>query len=401
MSKIERTLVRSSAFSLNEPKATRGSKKDQGASRVGETFCEFDFRLGSVKARFAPPSQKIGLLFCMVLSAFWGSALGGPEAQAGVSKLTLDSEVGLGWLSQGIGMEGVFLRADARERNILLRRDELERIRRRRKGLSPIRWWGGYRLSRPAFVGIGDAGITEEWGHQIHGGLGARLFQEFEIAFDITLQDIPTDSFSSGGVEIFPTWMPAPGWRVELRAGVFGFQKRAGGEFVLSDGTTSISTESEFRTTEWSLSLQGDLSPQFRVFAGGGISVFGDDPAGVVQSLNAFLELTPAQVVASSGLSPLRGLYRSLSEYRVGLGFRFGGIQDDLSAYPETQPWYLELRGDWTQPKMIELPIVFRVIPAFAYRFREDLRFSLEPEIWISDTGVTDWLANLGVRVNL
>ena len=321
-------------------------------------------------------------------------------AEAGNSHLNLDTEVGTGWISQGVAVEGVIQRADPKEKNLLLRPEEKERIRKRRKTLSPVRWWTGYRLSRPAYVGIGSVGVTEEWSHRFQGGLGIRLVEPLEFAFDLHFQDTPTDSFTTGGVEFFPTWIPAPGWRIELRGGLFGYQKAEGGTFVLSDGSIDTSVASAARKTQWGIRVRGDLSRRWSIFLGGQLANFSGEPEALLGSLNAFLELSPAQVLASSGLSPLRNLLEVFSEYRVEGGVRFGRTESRPGEVEETDPWYLELRGDYSIPVIAELPELVRIMPAAGFRFGDHWEFRLEPEVWMSDISV-DWLANLGLRIDL
>ncbi len=330
------------------------------------------------------------------------SMLGGGAGvtHAGTSHLNLDSEVGAGWLSQGVAVEGAFQRTDPREKNLFLRPEEKERLRKRRKGLSPVRWWAGYRLSRPSYLGVGLAGVTEEWSHRFQGGLGVRLVDPLEFAFDLHLQDTPTDFYSSGGIEIFPTWIPAKGWRVELRGGLFGFQKAAGSAFLLSDGSVNTSVEAAARRTQWGLRLRGDFSRGLSGFVGGQLSSFSGEPEALLGSMNAFLELTPAQVLTSSGLSPLRSLLEAFLEYRVEGGIRFGRTESRPWEIEETDPWYLEVRGDYSIPVVAELPEVVRIMPAAGFRLGDRWQLRLEPEIWVSDITV-DWLANVGLRIDL
>ena len=322
------------------------------------------------------------------------------QSNAGTSHLTLDTEFGLGWLSQGVFVEGAFERSDSREKNLFLRPEEKERLRKRRKGISPIRWWTGYRLSRPAYVGIGDAGVTEEWSHRFQGGMGARLLSSLELGFDLALEDTPTDALTFGGIEIFPTWIPAKGWRVELRGGLFGLQKAAGATFELSDGSVNTSVASSVRRTQWGLVVRGDLSRSVTAYLGGSASLFAGDPDGFIRTLNGFLELDPAQVYSSSGLSPIRRLYDVFPEYRVEAGVRFGRIEVRPWEAEETDPWYLELRGDFTMPIVFEFPVMGRVMPAAGFKLGERWQLRIEPEFWVGEAGF-DWLANLGLRVNL
>ena len=331
-------------------------------------------------------------LMCSLLSGF--------RAHASTDHLTLDTEFGLGWLSQGVIVEGAFQRADSREKNLFLRPEERERLRKRRKGISPIRWWTGYRLSRPAYAGIGDAGVTEEWSHRFQGGMGARLLGSLELGFDLAIEDTPTDALTFGGIEIFPTWIPSPGWRVELRGGLYGLQKAAGATFELSDGSVNTSLASSVRRTQWGLVVRGDLSRSVTAYLGGSASLFAGDPDGFIRTLNGFLELSPAQVYSSSGLSPIRRLYDIFPEYRVEAGVRLGRIEPRPWEVEETDPWYLELRGDFTMPVVFDFPVMGRVMPAAGFKLGERWQLRLEPEFWFGEAG-SDWLANLGLRVNL
>ncbi len=318
---------------------------------------------------------------------------------AGVGRLTLDSEISPGWLSQGIGFEGTFLKPDSRERNLLLRRDERERLLKRRKGLAPIRWSGGYRFSRAAYAGIGGLGDTEELGHRLSGGLGARILEEVDFNLALGLEDFPTEPYGSGSADITLDWHPTSRWGFELKFQTAGFKKRSGGAYLLADGTLLSPAAASAQKSLWGLKVTGQLSDSVHAYILGDLSQFGGSPQSVVSSMNGFIELQPSQVLSSSGFSPLRSLYASMRDIHVEGGIRLG--RDPLQAVsegPESESWFVELRGDWSRSTISTFPSVFRVMPGVSFPVQDNWRVGLMPEIWVADTTV-DWLANLGLKV--
>ena len=340
----------------------------------------------------------LGFFFGVLLLS-GGMFLGMRPASAGVSRLTLESEVATGWLSQEVGVEGTFVRVDSRERNLLLRRDERERLRKRRKGIAPIRWWSGYRFSRMAYAGISGAGDTAELAHRLRGGLGIRFLPEFDLAFQLGIEDYPTEPLGAGFFDITGQLHLSSIWSLQARLASTGIEKRGGGSFRLDDGSTLSPAAASAQKTLWGLRIRSEPSSSLGFYLGGSLSWFGGDPGGVMDSMNGFLELSSAQVFQSSGFSPLRSVYEIMRGIHVEAGARFGEIPMEGDIIGGATPWYSELRFDWSRSQLKAFPSVFRVMPGLAFQIQERWRVAAEPEFWLAETGSFDWVANLGLKV--